>query len=397
GCYHQRFGTYYYQSGGIEQSEYRTIAEILKNEGYYNGYIGKLHYGRNDKNINKRSFPLNHGYDYFYGHTSARKHYLIHNEQAEQVFQRTKKEFERTGQSLQKGPFWENNNQIDVEGFSTELFGKKACEFISSHKDNPFFLTLSFNAVHNFTHQLPTDYLKRNHLKGYRDWDPSKEEYMDWYEKGRYPNNPEGRQLYLGQLQFLDIEIGRVLDCLEKNNITENTLIIYVSDNGGPLGIYANNYPLAGGKYTLHEGGLKVPMIFSWKGEIGEGQVVENVISTMDILPTICDYTGAKIPDNIDGLSIKELLNGKNPQLKNDTLVWDTGFEQAVRVGKWKLKIVSDEAATRYENNGLVAGRFLYDLEKDVGETTNVAGMYPDKFEALKKVYENWKNQIKNH
>ena len=92
-------------------------------------------------------------------------------------------------------------------------------EFITGHQNDPFFLQLSFNAVHNFTHQLPSEYLEEKQMLGYHDWDPALEEYYEWYKKGRYPNNPEGRAHYLGQLHFLDEAIGRVMDGLRQAGI----------------------------------------------------------------------------------------------------------------------------------------------------------------------------------
>ncbi len=394
GCYQERWGTFWYGGPGIHDSQYITIAELLKENDYSTAYIGKVHYGSHDSDTTNRSFPLNHGFDYFFGHTSARKHYMIHDQAYEDEFIRSKKEYEKKGQSLRKQGLWVNTEKLDTLAYSTELFGKEACDFISKNKDDKFFLQLSFNAVHNFTHQLPQDYLEKNKLSGYYDWDPAKEEYYDWYVQGRKPNNPEGREHYLGQLYYLDQEIGRVMNCLDNLGLTDNTMVIFIGDNGGSTPIYANNYPLRGSKYLLYEGGIRVPVIFSWPKKYQNEMVNKNVVSAMDILPTICRALNIQSPDYIDGKDLSTLLSGADPSVAHDTLVWDTGHEIAVRAGKWKLHIVNDDKNAKYEMVDVEVGEFLYDLEADPGETTNLILNHPDLAENLKEFHRLWKEDI---
>jgi arylsulfatase A-like enzyme len=394
GCYQQRWGTFWYGGKGIHNSEYKTIAELLKKNDYATGYIGKVHYGSHDADTANRSFPLNHGFDYFLGHTSARKHYLHHEQKLEDDFQAVKKEHNKWGQSLRQQALWDNFDKLDTMAFTTELFGVKACEFIDKHKEDKFFLQLSFNAVHNFTHQLPPEYLKEKELKGYHDWDPASEDYYDWYKAGRYPNNPEGRAQYLWQLYFLDMEIGRVLDHLKELGLDENTIVFYISDNGGSTPIYANNYPLRGSKYLLYEGGIRVPMIVSWPYKYSEGTTLSNVVCGMDIFPTICAAVGIEIPANIDGIDLNPLLSGNDKDLQHDTLFWDTGHETAVRVGKWKYRMANDDSNAKYEMVEIELGEFLYDLEKDPGEITNLADQFPDVFHNLKSAHDRWRKNI---
>ena len=340
---------------------------------------------------------MNHGFEYYYGHTSARKHYLNHNDNLELNFQEIKKNNKRSGQSLRQQSLWENFNKVDTIALSTELFGKKACEYIKLHKKEKFFLQLSFNAVHNFTHQLPEDYLQKNDLNGYHDWDPEKEEYYAWYKAGRYPNNPEGREQYLGQLYYLDKEIGRVLDYLNTLNLYKKTLVIFIGDNGGSTPIYANNHPFRGSKYLLYEGGIRVPMIISYPEKYLIKKVINNTVSGMDILPTICNLTNTKIPNYVDGLDLSLLLTGKDPTIQHDTLLWDTGHETAIRAGKWKYRsAVSDEHA-KYEMVDLELGEFLYDLKNDPGEIINLAEKYPEILQSLKTTHKNWKNSLEEH
>ncbi len=396
GSYQQRWGTFWYGGKGIHNPEFKTIPELLKEKKYSTGYVGKVHYGSYESDVTNRSFPLNHGFDYYYGHTSPRKHYLNHSDVLENAFNKVKTTHEKKGQSLRQQALWNNKEKVDTIGFSTEIFGLKARDFIKKNKNNPFFLQLSFNAVHNFTHQLPKEYLEKNGLKGYHDWDPSKEDYYDWYQKGRYPNNAEGRAHYLGQLHFLDKEIGKVTDYLAANNLDKNTVIIFISDNGGSTPIYANNSPYKGSKYTLYEGGIRVPFIISYPKKYEKGTTSNNLISAMDVLPTLCDLTGIKIPKNINGNNITEVLTGANKTIEHDFLVWDNNTQTAVRKGKWKYRSASDAAKRNadYEMVELEYGEYLYNLENDPGEITNLKNEHPEVFNELKNIHKNWRTSI---
>jgi arylsulfatase B len=395
GCYQQRWGTFWYGGPGLKDSSIATIPELLKRQGYQTAYIGKVHYGSYDSDTTNRSFPLNHGFDYYFGHTSARKHYINHVQEKEQAFLKVKKDQQKSGQSLRQQAMWENYSKVDTVAFSTSLFGSKACDYISKNKEEPFFLQLSFNAVHNFTHQLPEAYLKEHGLDGYHDWDPAEEEYYDWYVKGRKPNNPEGREQYLGQLHYLDSELGKVLECLRSNDIEDNTMVIYISDNGGSTPIYANNDPLRGSKYLLYEGGIRVPMMVSLPGIIPKNVVLDNVVSALDILPTICEVTNTGIPKNVNGIGLMELLKGKQSDIEHDTLFWDMGHEFAVRAGKWKLFISTNNNNAKYEMVDVELGEFLYDLVNDPGETLNVAEQNAVVFEHLKESLMRWRNELR--
>jgi len=396
GSYQQRWGTFWYGGKGIHNPDFKTIPELLKTKNYTTGYVGKVHYGSYESDVTNRSFPLNHGFDYYYGHTSPRKHYLNHSDVLETAFNEVKTTHKKKGQSLRQQALWNNKEKVDTIGFSTEIFGLKARDFIKKNKENPFFLQLSFNAVHNFTHQLPKEYLEKNGLKGYHDWDPSKEEYYDWYQKGRYPNNAEGRAHYLGQLHFLDKEIGKVTAYLAANNLDKNTVIIFISDNGGSTPIYANNSPYKGSKYTLYEGGIRVPLIISYPKEYQKGTTSNNLISAMDVLPTLCDLTGIEIPKNINGNNITEVLTGANNTLEHDFLVWDNNTQTAVRKGKWKYRSASEAAKSNadYEMVELEYGEYLYNLETDPGETTNLKNEHPKVFSELKNIHKNWRTSI---
>jgi arylsulfatase B len=406
GSYTQRFGGYWYGGDGLKDAAFSTLPEQLKMNGYSTGYVGKWHYG-SDLSPSHRNFPLRHGFDNLYGFSGGRKHYLIHNAEAaaeykERVQKAAKKNRKAAGgygQGLANGPVWINEQLVDQEGFSTELIGEQASKFLANHQkqstNKPFFLQVSFNAIHNFTHQLPKKYLDNMGLKGMHDWQPEVESYSDWYEKGRYPNNPEGRAYYLGQLSYLDKEVGNIMATLKEQGLAENTLVIYIGDNGGSTPIYANNGPLRGSKYTLYEGGIRVPMIVHWPDKYPEAKVLDNVVSAMDLYPTILQTAGAEIPSYIDGVDLSTLLNAQTPELSHELLFWDSGHEAAVREGKWKYHWAKDDLYAVKQHVELDLGEFLYDLEKDPSESINLASRHPEIINRLKAKYRQWaKNNI---
>jgi arylsulfatase A-like enzyme len=396
GSYQQRFGTFWYGGKGLHDPAFVTLAELLKERGYATGYVGKFHYGNHDEHQpGRRSFPLEHGYDSLYGFSGGRKHYLSHRAAAEEAFQDEKRRHARKGQSLRQDPFWVDAQLEDQEGFSTELLGARARAFVEANADRPFFLTVGFNAVHNFTHQLPAEYLDRHGLTGYpRDWSPASEEYYDWYRRGRAPNNPEGRAQYRGQLHYLDREVGRLLDELKRQDLERDTLVIYIGDNGGSTPIYADNGPLRGSKYTLYEGGIRVPLIVSWPERFERGVVRDNVVSAMDVLPTVCRAAGARTPPYVDGLDLGALLRGIDTQAHHDLLVWDTNHETAVRQGRWKLRTAKSDSHAKYEMVELELGLFLHDLSADPGEATNLADRHPEMVDRLLAAHATWREGL---
>ncbi|MFT5130185.1 MAG: arylsulfatase B [Rhodothermales bacterium] len=370
GCYQQRQGVSWYNGPGLHRADIPTLAEILKSQGYTTGYIGKYHHGASDRS-DKRGFPLNHGFDRFFGFAGGTKHYLHHSA-----------EFAAGKDMLHEGPMWGQRERRDVEGFSTQLFGDRARDFISEHRDSPFYLHLSFNAVHNFVHQLPPSYLADQGLKGFADLADG-EDYWQWRKNIGYPAHPEGRAYYLGQLHFLDLEIGRLLDQIEALGIRERTAILLVSDNGGSLVTYADNSPLAGGKYTLFEGGTRVPMIVSCPGRIPEGAVSDLPVSTLDLLPTACALADAPIPTNLDGQSLLSPIGPRD-------LFWDTGHQRAIRRGGWKLLRTRKSPNPRLQITPTPTGTFLYNLRDDPGETRNLATAYPHRVAELSAALKAW-------
>ena len=392
GVYPLRFGSRWYGGKGLHEAGHPTLGELFSAAGYATGYVGKFHYGSNHKPTH-RSFPTNHGFTEFFGCSGGRKHYLIHSAAAESAFRASRREHERRGQSLRMEGLWEGEEQRDVEGFSTELFGERARAFLRAHREEPFLLVLAFNAVHNFTHQLPAEYLEQHGLEGYRDWDPTREAYYDWYRQGRAPNNPEGRAHFLGQLHYLDLELGRVLDELDALELTDDTLVAYIGDNGGSTPIYADNGPLRGSKYTLYEGGLRVPLVLSWPGRWERGVVRADVVSGMDLLPTFATAAGIALPEVLDGQDLGPALRGEE-SVGHSLLCWDTGHERALLSGELKLHEVDSKDHADYEMVELEVGTFLHDLSEDLGERVNLAAERPGVVTALREAHAGWRARM---
>ncbi|WDE98965.1 sulfatase-like hydrolase/transferase [Lentisphaera profundi] len=380
GSYQQRQGVYWYGGPGLHGAKFTTIAESLKEKGYATGLVGKFHHGKTD-HINGRGFPLNHGFDFFYGFSGGTKHYLHHSDSYQD-------------RNLHEGAMYVQKEKKNVEGFTTELFGEQARSFINKNKDKSFYLHLSFNAVHNFTHQLPESYLKEKGLKGFAD-NESKETYWQWRQKIGYPAHPEGRDYYLGQLYFLDREIGLVMKQLDELKLTDNTAVFFISDNGGSLVTYANNGELNGGKYTLFEGGNRVPLIIKYPRLNSTTKVIDSVTSTMDLYPTICSLVKAEIPSHLDGINLLPILSAKG-EIKKRTLFWDTKYQEALRRGKWKYIKTNKTPNKRLQITETPTGEFLYNLELDPGETKNLATLYPDLVSDMKLALKKWQEEIKN-
>uniref|UniRef100_UPI003564E94A sulfatase family protein n=1 Tax=Pontiella sp. TaxID=2837462 RepID=UPI003564E94A len=194
---------------------------------------------------------------------------------------------------------------------------------------------------------------------------------------------------------YLDREIGRVMDELKALGIDKNTAVFLVSDNGGSLVTYARNGIYKGGKYTLFEGGTRVPMMANFPKKYSKGAVVAAPASTMDLFPTICALAGAPVPERLDGVDVTAQLTGEKAEIKRSPLFWDTKREWAIRKGKWKLLVTKQVPNAKLQITDTPKGTFLYDLEKDPGETTNLYSQYPEVAGGLASELETWKAAVR--
>ena len=349
GMYQQRFGFEennvpgYMSASGLDGDEMGlpthllTIADYLKRNGYISTIIGKWHQGGAD-----RFHPLERGFDEFYGFRGgARSYFAYINPDKEDPQKKMEKGF---------------RNFKEHEGYLTDALANEACDFILRNQNQPFFIYLSFNAVHNPMQANEEDLAKIKELSGKR------------------------KKLAAMNIA-LDRACGKVIDQLEKLGLTENTLIIFANDNGGPTDANsASNYPLSGCKANHLEGGIRVPCLMKWPGTIKKGAQFNYPISTLDFLPTFLDAAGDQ-PDTIsvfDGVSLLPYLKGESDQAPHQMLFWKKENRGAIRIGDWKMLRFPDRPAE------------LYNIAQDESEINNLASKYPEKVKAMYKLLFNW-------
>lgn len=336
-----------------------TLAEYLKGQGYVTALFGKWHLGAKDENDS----PMRHGFDTFTGFKPGCIDYFTH------VYG-----------SL--GANWFVDGKPAVEsGYSTELITRHATKFLDEVKSKsaPFFLYLPYNAPH-FGKTDPDDVrdhtvaLNVTKYAGYPIMNSlqAPPAYMKKFASIADPY----RRTYAAMVASLDDQVGVLLDKLEKDDLLENTMIWFISDNGGYSETYyghASNGGLRGEKATLWEGGIRVPALVMWQGRIRPGQTVGSPVCNVDILPTLASITGFKDQlrsELVDGLNLSSLLF-KNKKFSR-SIFWKYGTQTALRHDDWKL----------------VDGRELYNLRDDRNETTDLSASHPRLVRQLKKEFE---------
>jgi arylsulfatase A-like enzyme len=341
GRYQQRFG--FYRAGdsrvGLPVSEI-TIADVLQKEGYATGVFGKWHLG-----LEPPFYPQARGFDEFYG-------FLGHG--GHDYFDLSYKPDEPHSAIRRNDAILGNET-----GYLTDNLAREASAFIDSHKDEPFFLYLPFNAVH-FPMHAPEEDIKR------------------------FNTGDKNRDILLAMLYRMDIGIGRVLDALESAGVADNTLIFYFSDNGGAKNNSANNLPLRDYKHSVYEGGLRVPFVVSWPGTLKPGNNDEPVIC-LDIFPTICAAGGVDLPGDrvYDGRDMLPALRGESNKPLHDALYWD-GYDGpwAMREGDWKLIYTKQKKLE------------LYNLAADLGEKNNLADADPARVKNMERKFHAWRDPL---
>lgn len=375
----------------------KTMAEYLKEAGYETARIGKNDLGRNFHKNDVREYPLNHGYDEFLGFSAHAHDYWLNSQT---IKDRAPDPY---GTSALLGPLMHNMGEKSYEeGYLTDILTDESVEYIKRKREKPFFLTLAYSAVHHLIHEVPKRYLDKYGAKEIPNYDPDSlmafenhkpgtySAYYDKYSRVGAIKADELRNYYLANLNCLDDNIGRVLDVLKEQNMEKNTVIVFISDNGGSPLTGANNSPLTGGKYSLWEGGIRVPLAISWAGNIEAGKVETNYVSATDIMPTLLRIANTKVTDTtLDGISLFK------PDPKR-LLVWKWQKTWAVRQGDWKLTNAKEnhwksEPSAEYiapivDNMELK----LFNVAKDPGERVDLAERHPEKVKELETAFENW-------
>ncbi len=327
-------------------AEKTTIAERMKAAGYATGLIGKWHLGEN-----LEVSPNAQGFDYFFGHKVGCIDNYSHF-------------FYWSGPN--RHDLWRNENEVFYDGqFFPEMNVREIKNFVNDHKDQPFFLYWATNLPH-----YP--------LQGFPKW-------QEYYNQLDYPRN-----LYAAFLSTLDEMLGEVLKFLENKGLIDNTIIIFQSDNGYSVeqrnhygGGYAGKY--RGAKFSLFEGGIRVPAIISWPGKLPQGQVRDQIAMNVDWFPTIVELCGLSGSDpEIDGKSLVSVIMDNKKLSQHDALFFDSDRRQwAVRKGDWKL-IGYPEDPVNPKNITESDSLFLSNLKMDIAESKNLIKEYPKIAEELK-------------
>jgi arylsulfatase A-like enzyme len=321
-----------------------TLARLLRAIGYVTGLIGKWGLGE----PGTTGHPNLQGFDYFFGYTDQ---VHAHNYYPDFLW-RNQEKFPLPGNKVKGGVAYERAT------YSHDLFTREALEFITKNKDRPFFLYLAYTIPH------------ANNEAGKNGMEvPSDEPYQNepW---------PQAQKNHAAMITRLDRDVGKLLDRLRELGLDENTIVFFSSDNGphreggGDPFFFRSSGPLRGFKRSLHEGGVRVPMIARWPGRVPAGKTSDQVWAFWDFLPTACDLAGAERPQGIDGISVAPTLLGKGGQKQHEFLYWEFhegGFQQGVRTGDWK--------AVREKLGGPLE---LYNLREDLGEKNDVAARHLD-------------------
>lgn len=356
GRYQQRFGFEFNTGpGGVTRRRGRgldpsavTLADVLKHAGYATGAVGKWHLG------NRAQFhPQQRGFDEFFGFLAGAHHYV---EPA--TLSAEARAVEHGGGDTDG--ILRGSERVDEDEYLTDIFAREAADFIERHKQEPFFLYVPFNAVHTPI-QATDEYLAR-----FADVSDLK------------------RRTYFAMTSALDDAVGGILDALQSAGLEDNTLVIFFNDNGGPLytGVQSNG-ALRFGKLFLFEGGVRVPLIMQWPGVIAENRVSDQVVSALDLFPTLSSIAGAELPESLelDGIDLSPQLRGETSEAAPRTLFWRNGTNKAMRKGSWKLVEIPDHV-------------WLFDLDADVGEQHNLADRHPDIVREMRQEYGRWEAEL---
>ncbi len=330
-----------------------TIGDMLKKAGYATGCVGKWDMGQA-----RRFLPLQRGFDFFYGHGNNGIDYYTH---------------ERYGvPSLFRG---NERTQEDKGTYVTDVFRREALRFVGEHAGKkPFFLYLAFNAPHGASSF--GDGTKAGEKK-VAEGVQAPEKYVARY-RGKVADEKLAR--YCGAVTCMDEAIGALMAAVEKAGQEENTIIVFLSDNGGSGN--GGNAPLKGSKGTMWEGGLRVPFIMRWPGKLPAGRVTDAFLTSLELVPTLLTAAGAKAPDGVklDGFDMLPVLRGevKSPRTE---MFWQRRGDKAARFKNWKWQ-ESEK------------GRGLYDLSRDLGEEHDLSAEKPEIAQMMRERFAQWRAEM---
>lgn len=336
---------------GLPKEE-RTFGETLKPVGYTCGVVGKWHLGAHPSN-----HPLNRGFDFFYGHLGGGHQYFPEALDLKDSY--------AAGSENESYRTWilRNHEAVSPRKYLTDEFSETAVEFVEESKDDPFFLFLSYNAPHGPL-QATEKYLSR------------------------FPALEGKRKTYAAMVSAVDDGVGLLLAKLDELKLMENSLIFFLSDNGGPeTKNGSDNGELRGAKGDSWEGGFRVPFAVRWNGVLPEGSVYHKPVSSLDIMATIVELADAPTdPERpLDGVNLVPYLTGKNEGTPHHAIYLRKfdGKKYTVRSGDYKMHAGWEGANSQ-----------LYNLEEDIGEQDDIADQHPEKLQQLEALRADWDSEL---
>ena len=359
-----------------------TIGKLLQKAGYTTGMFGKWGLGAPET----VGVPNLQGFDTFYGYNCQRQ---AHNLYPSHLWENETKVFlendlisPTTKLNPEDNPMDESSYSIFTQKeYAPDKIHQKALSFLENNKDNSFFLFYASPLPH-LPLQAPVE-----SVNAYREILDDPNPYLG--NQGYFPNRFP-KATYAAMITHLDNQIGELIKKLKEIGQYENTIIVFSSDNGPTylggvdFSFFDSSKPFSNGygktKGFLHEGGIRVPMIVSWPNRIKPGSTSDHISSFYDVLPTLCDITGANIPNKIDGISFKNTLLNKK-QKAHDFLYWEFPSykgQQAVRIGKWK-----GIRKNIFDGNMKIE---LYNLENDLGEEIDLSKDHPDIIKRIERI-----------
>ncbi|MBL8234234.1 MAG: sulfatase-like hydrolase/transferase [Bryobacterales bacterium] len=362
GRYQHRFG-HEFNSGpvereaqinfGLPKSE-KILPSYLKEAGYVSGMFGKWHLG-----ARPGYHPNERGFDEFVGFLPGADDFVTertpdaHATAADGAAGRIP--------SKRSAPLLRGQQEISDDRYLTEILGDEAEKFIDGHKADPFFLYLPFNAVHTPL-QATTKYLRR--------FDSIKN---------------EKHRMLAAMTAAMDDAVGRLLAKLKETKLDQDTMVVFLSDNGCPMMTGAgSNGTFSGEKVSYYEGGIRVPFLMQWPGRLPSGQIYKHPVVSRDLLPTLLAAAGMQLTENIefDGINLLPYLTGRNRSAPHEILFWRCGNARVVRKGQWKLIEFGDQF-TR-----------LYNLAADPAEKTDLSPERVSLVNELRASWKNWSSQM---
>jgi arylsulfatase A-like enzyme len=323
------------QFQGLPVSE-KTIADRLKPLGYVSGLVGKWHLG-----YEPHFHPLKRGFDEFWGYQGGGHDYFT----------------SKTDGTGYLSPIECNYKTPRPITYLTDDKGDECVDFIRRNKNRPFFLFASFNAPHAPMQATEADLELFSHIKDTK------------------------RRTYCAMVHRLDVNIGRIMEALKAEGLEENTLVVFISDNGGPCDQNASiNAPLNGQKGILLEGGIRVPYMMRWKGQLPEGISYHHPVTSLDLAPTFLELAGGKISEenDFDGLNLMPFITGKMEGRPHKTLNWRFTISAAILEGDWKLVRLPDRLP------------MLFNLAEDLSEQNDVAMQNIDRTRSMLRQLGEW-------